>query len=198
VLCDLAASGVCDIVCKFNTRQFYGLIDNKPGDQGYYRQPVWFAWKLLQDAAQLRPGARMLACEVSGPRDSAAAHVGGKDTPWVRAYAVAAADGPRLIVVNRSLEPQLAEVQISDLAAQPGPVPVRRYRYDESRVARFIGRKPGTRQEGRFEGVPDDAANERCLAAVDTLEASVTGRTLSLPSLQLPAVSMTVLVPELR
>jgi hypothetical protein len=198
VLCDLAASGACDVACKFNTRQFYGLIDNKPGGGGgYFRQPVWFAWKLLQDVAQLRAGATLLACAVSGPTDSAAAHVGGKDTPWVRAYAVRTAAGPRLILINRSLEPQGVDVQIAGLGSPPGAVPVQRYRYDEGRVGRFIGRQPGTTPEGQFEGGADDTANQRCLEILDTLAARAAGGTLSLADLQCPPVSITVLVPVL-
>lgn len=199
VLCDLAASAACDIACKFNTRQFYGLIDNKPGNGGYFRQPVWFAWKLLQDVALLRPGATLLASAVAGPLDSAAAHVKGKDTPWLRAYAVAAAAGPRLILINRSQESQAADVLIAGLTAPTaGPVVVRRYRYDQSRVARFIGRQPGTTAEGQFEGAPEDAANARCLEVLDTLSAHVDGQTLSLADLDCPPLSLTVLVPEVR
>ena len=194
VLCDLAASGACDIACKFNTRSFYGLIENKPGDKGFYRMPVWFAWKLLQDVARLVPGNRVTACEVTGPRDSAATHGGDRDVPWLQAYAVTAADGPRLIVINRSLEPQTADVQVR-LSGPAGQRQIRRYRYDESRVAPFIGRKPGAKEEGRFEGVPDDAANERCLQLLDKVPVRVTGGTLSLTDLQCPPISITVLVP---
>ena len=194
VLCDLAASGACDIACKFNTRDFYGLIENKPDDKGYFRMPVWFAWKLLQDVGQLRPGNSVTACEVTGPKDSAVAHGGEKDTPWVSAYSVATADGPRLIVINRSLESQTADVEVR-VGGPGGTRQVRRYRFDQSRVAPFIGPKPGSKQEGGFEGVPDDSANERCLQVLDTLPARVTGGTLAIAELQCPAVSITVLVP---
>jgi hypothetical protein len=178
VLCHLAACGALDIACKFNTRQFYGLIDNK-ADKGYYRQPVWFAWKLLRDVAGLRPGARMLAVSVAGPLDNAKAHVDGKDTPWVEAYAVKGERGPRLILINRSLEAQTVSVRLAGK--------MQRYVFDQDHVARFIGRKPGTKDEGRFEGYPGDEPNLRCLKAVGEVAGS---------QIQLPAVSMTVLTAE--
>jgi hypothetical protein len=194
VLCDLAASGACDIACKFNTRDFYGLIENKPGDKGYFRMPVWFAWKLLQDVGRLRPGNTMLACEVSGPTDGAAAHVGGKDTPWVQAFAVrdTGIAIPRIILINRSSEEQIARVRLSGVPAG-GDWQLTRYLYDQNRVAPFIGRKPGTKDEGRFEGVPDDSLNERCLQSAGHVFAHREGTTATLPELKLPPVSITVL-----
>ena len=39
VLCHLAESGCLDIACKFNTRSYYGLIENGPG-RSFYRLPV--------------------------------------------------------------------------------------------------------------------------------------------------------------
>lgn len=190
-LCHLAASGCADIVCKFNTRQFYGLVDNAP-DGGYLRQPVWFAWKLLRDVAGMKPGAELLAASCSGPCDSAAAHVGGEDTPWVEAFAVRAGGRITIVLINRSLESQRAEIEVAGspawARARSGP----RYVFDEHRVARFIGRKPGTTGEGAFEGLPGDAPSEWCLQPLtgqDGWAKEASGRL----SVRCPAVSMTVL-----
>jgi len=186
VLCNLAACGCLDIACKFNTRQYYGLIDNAP-DGGYFRQPVWFAWKLLQEVAGLLPGASLLSTEVSGPTDRAEQHLKGQSTPWVEAYAVKGADGPRLVLINRSLDP--LNVHLSLAAAHPGPR-LCRYLYSEERLARFIGPAPGSRTEGAFEGAPDDAPNLQVLSPLDDL--AVTDGNASLTC---PPVSITVLKP---
>lgn len=186
VLCNLAACEALDISCKFNTRQYYGLIDNAP-DGGFFRQPVWFAWKLLQDVAGLVPGASLLTTEVSGPTDQAEQHLKRQSTPWVEAYAVKAADGLRLVLINRSLDPQ--GVQLSLAAAQAGPR-LRRYLYSEERLARFIGPAPGSKTEGAFQGAPDDSANLQVLSPLDELVLS-DGRA----GLTCPPVSITILRP---
>lgn len=179
-LCSMAQSGCLDAAYKFNTRQFFGLIDNSR-DGGYFRQPVWFAWKMLQDIGGLVPGAQLLRTSVAGPHDQAQEHVDGVDSPWVMATAVRAAGGMRLILINRSLEPRSVEAHLPG-GAMPGKWT--RYLYSEDRLARFIGREPGSTTEGAFEGAPDDSLNARCLLPVDTLSAL---------RLQLPATSITIL-----
>ncbi|NPV45840.1 MAG: hypothetical protein HPY69_02680 [Armatimonadetes bacterium] len=190
VLCHLAASGAADIVCKFNTRQFYGLVDNAPGG-GFYRQPVWFAWKLLRDMAGVRPGAAMLVTSVSGPRDSAAAHVGGEDSPWIEAFAVRRPDGPAVILINRSLDRQDVEVSVNGSPQWDHAVGGLRYLFASHRVARFIGRQPGTAGEGAFEGVPDDALSARCLQPLRWQRDSRGSLRV-----RCPAVSLTILTPR--
>lgn len=190
VLCHLAASGAADIVCKFSTRQFYGLVDNAPGG-GFYRQPVWFAWKLLRDAAGLRPGAIMLATEVTGPRDSAASHVGGEDSPWIEAFAVNHPQGPAVILINRSLHPQEVDLSVEGSPQWRRAEGGLRYLFAEDRVARFIGRQPGTTGEGTFEGVPDDSLSARCLQPL-RWHSGGEGPV----RVHCPAVSLTILLPQ--
>lgn len=192
VLCHLAASGCLDIALKFNARQYYGLIDNGPG-QRYFRQPVWFAWRLLQERAGLKPGAPLLATTVDGPRDNAAAHVDGQDTPWVEAFAVGPAARPRLVLINRSFTPQTVRLRLSGTPARRTTWRAERYRFSEERVARFIGRKPGTRTEGAFAGAPDDSASARCLRRLDQVTARREGSTYRLEGLHCPPISITVL-----
>jgi hypothetical protein len=192
VLCDLAAGGDLDIACKFCTRQYYGLTDNAPGG-GFYRQPIWFAWKLLQQEGGLVPGATMLQTSVQGPTDDAAAHLGGTDTSWVSAYAIGPAAAPRLILINRSRQAQPTRVALHDLPAA-GTLTLRRYVYDASRTARFIGPAPGTTGEGAFEGVPDDSANLRCLEPTEAFSVEVSAGSATLPDLRLPPLSLTVIV----
>ncbi|MBI3920197.1 MAG: hypothetical protein HY318_02170, partial [Armatimonadetes bacterium] len=193
VLCHLAASGCLDIACKFNTRQFYGLIDNAP-DGGFYRQPVWFAWKLLQDVAGMKPGARLVYAEARGPRDKAKEHVGGADTPWVEAFAVRSKGSLRLILINRSLEAQEAAVQITTLRTGNRSSSFIRYVFAQDRVARFIGRKAGTKGEGSFEGAQPDDLSNGCLLPSSELTARKEGNVLRLPDLTCPPISITILV----
>jgi hypothetical protein len=194
VLCSLAASGNLDIVCKFTTRSFYGLTENAPGG-GFYRQPIWFAWKLLQQEGGLVPGARMLRSTVQGPLDNAAAHLQGTDSPWVSAYAVGPATAPRIILINRSRQAQPTRVSVRGLGGD-APLQFRRYLYDATRTARFIGPAPGSATEGTFEGVPDDSANLRSLEPTEVFSVPVTAGSASLPALSLPPLSLTVLAPE--
>lgn len=192
VLCHLAASGCADIVCKFNTRQFYGLVDNAPGG-GFFRQPVWFAWKLLRDVAGLKPGAAMLAATAEGPCDSAAAHVGGQDTTWVEAFAIGGESAPTIVLINRSLQSQTAQVWVAGSApwgvARRGP----RYVFEERRVARFIGRKPGTSGEGAFTGLPGDEPSALCLQPLEENGDWYRDMRTGCINVRCPAVSLTVL-----
>ena len=189
VLCNLAACGGVDIALKFNTRQYYGLVDNAPED-GYFRQPVWFAWKLLQTAGGLVPGARMLETKVDGPTDSAAEHLKGRDTPWVEAYAVHDPRGVRVVLVNRSQDEQRVELALPDWRHD---LLYRRYLYSKERLAPFIGPRPGDKGEGRFQGAPDDSFNEQVLLPVDEIVLSAVSTEVTCPP-----VSITVLRPAPR
>ena len=188
VLCGMAQSGCLEAAYKFTTRDFYGLIENRR-EGGYFREPVWFAWKMLQEIGGLVPGAQVVQTSVEGPCDQAKAHVDGVDSPWVMATAVRSAGSLRLILINRSLEPQRVVLRL------PGPAAtarLTRYLYSEERLARFIGRQPGASAEGAFEGAPDDSLNARCLQPLATLSPVHEATGVSL-TLQLPQTSMTIL-----
>ncbi|MBI2300071.1 MAG: hypothetical protein HYU66_14200 [Armatimonadetes bacterium] len=191
-LCHLAASGCLDIACLFTTRSYYGVIENAP-EHGYHRQPAWFAWRLLRETAGLKPGAPLLATTVDGPRDSAAAHVQGTDTPWLEAFAVDGAAGLRLSLINRCLEGQRATVAVGGLPADRPVGAVRRYELSQGRVARFIGRRPGSAAEGAFEGAPDDSASARCLEPLPGPLAARDGDVVSLEPVDCPPLSLTIL-----
>ncbi len=190
VLCDVAVSGCADAMFKFNARDYYGLIENGK-DGGFFRLPVWFAWKLLRDAGGLVPGAKMLATYVDGPTDAAATHLdGGVDNPWVGAYAVNGPRGMSLILLNRSQQEQTVEAELRGLPA--GERKGKRYLYAEDRVARFIGRKPGTPNDGAFEGAPDDSRSAVCLEPVGDMTATSAGGALRVPTMTLPPLSLTI------
>ena len=181
VLCNLASGGKADIVCKFNTRSYYGLIENGT-DKNYFRQPVWFAWKLLQQRAGLNPGAKMISTSVKLTTG----------TPHVEAYGVRNEGELRVILINKSFNPCKASLLISNL--NKGKWKITRYLYDERRTAKFIGRKPGTSVEGTFEGAPaDDSRNALSLKPVDSFLKQCAGRKLILPDVTCPPVSITVL-----
>jgi hypothetical protein len=192
VLCHLAASGVLQAACKFNTRQYYGLVDNAPGG-GFYRQPVWFAWKLLREVAGLRPGAAMLAASSTGPSDAAARHVAGQDSPWVEAFAIRAESGPTVVLINRSLVSQAAEVRVTGSAQWRAARRGQRHVFAERRVAQFIGRKPGTSGEGAFTGLPGDTPSARCLEPVGGAAGWWQDPRTGHIQVRCPAVSVTVL-----
>ena len=184
VLCSLAANGKADIVCKFNTRSYYGLIENGV-DKNYFRQPVWFAWKLLQQRAGLIPGAKMFSTNV---QSSTNAH-------QMEAYTVGNKGKLRVILINKSFESCKTNLLISNMIK--GKWKITRYIYDADRTAKFIGRKPGSSTEGTFEGAPaDDSKNATSLKPVDTFTARCDGSRLTLPDITCPPVSISVLVLE--
>ena len=103
---------------KFNTRQYYGIIDHSPGDESYMRVPVWYALRMLSELAGVRPGARLCATTVTGPLDEAAAHVVGVDSPWIECTATGGTDGFSLVVINRGMAEETADIAISGLSAR--------------------------------------------------------------------------------
>ena len=185
-LCHLARSGCCDMALKFNTRQYYGLVDHDAAG-AYMRVPVWHAVKLLSDVAGLRPGASLLQATAQGAPDSAAAHVGGEDSPWLECFAVKSEQGYAVVLLNRGPEPETADVAVHGLA--DGPYEVARYLFDAARNQRFIGRPATQEADGHFE--PE--AQAKCLEAVDTTRLEAVRGSLVLPALACPAVSLTVL-----
>jgi hypothetical protein len=184
VLCNLAAQGKADVVCKFNARNYYGLIDNGL-EKTYYRQPVWFAWKLLQQRAGMKRGATMISARVEATSGPAEAEV----------FAVGDAGRPRVILINKSFSSCTAESSVLNLTS--GAWVVTRYLYDHSRTARFIGRKPGSAAEGTFEGAPAaDSKNAVSLLSADSFTVHADGGALRLPVVTCPPLSITVLAFE--
>lgn len=160
VLCNLASTGHPDIVCKFNTRNYYGLIENDSA-KGYYRQPVWFAWKLLRDAARLLPRERMV--QVVGTQ-SPEARVGHP----VEVYAVGRPGDLRLIVLNKTFDEQSVRINLRGLPIETNKTI--QYLFDRSTTAPFIGRKSDSKQEGAFQGAPDDSINLKALKPVREIQ----------------------------
>lgn len=178
VLCNIASAGVAADAAKFNTRNYYGLAEMAPGDRAY-RYPVWFALKLLRDEGGLTRGRSMLATEVRG--DSG-----------LEAFATGGADGPRIILINKSREPQRADLRAEGLAQ--GNWNAVRFLFDQTRVAAFLGRRPGEQRDGQFEGAPeDDSKSLRCLEPVETLPCAWSEGQLRIAGVPLPPVSVTVL-----
>lgn len=193
----MAASGVVDIAFKYNTRQYFGILNNAVSSGEYYRPPLWFAMRLLQGPGGLTPGAVLRATEVSGPTDQAVAHLETEaNAPWVSAFALGGGEDLRVILVNRSFETRPVALRIEGLKAGNGAGVeswvAGRYVFSEDRVARFIGRQPGTNGEGDFEAAPDDSANFKSLERVDRLPLALGEAGASL-ALECPAISITVL-----
>jgi hypothetical protein len=180
VLCHLASAGGAAEAAKFNTRNYYGIQELAPPDKAY-RYPVWFTFQLLQEQGGLRAGRPMVAAAAMG---------GG--APLVEAFATGGPEDLRVIVINKSFHPQAAEVVVSGLA--PGDWKATRYRFDQSRVAQFMGRKPGEQADGVFEGAPeDDSKSARCLEPLGTLECREAQGTQRIADLECPPISFTVL-----
>jgi len=185
-LCHLMRSGACDLALKFNTRQYYGLIDHDASG-AYIRTPAWYAVKLLAEVAGLRPGAPILQATVDGPLDNATAHKVGESSPWLECFATKDGDHLALVLINRGLEAEAADVTIAGLT--DGPRDVTRYLFDADRNQRFIGRPATDEKDGHFE--PETQA--RCLAPLGTLPTRTTAGKLELTGLTCPALSLTVL-----
>ena len=192
-LCSMAASGAIDIAFKYNTRQYFGILNNAVGSGQYYRPPLWFAMRLLQTEGGLVPGAVMRTTETSGPADRAMAHLeAGHDAPWVSAFAVGGGEDLRVILVNRSFESRPVALSIAGMDAGAGAWSAGRTLFSEDRVAQFIGPKPGSKVEGDFESAPDDSTGFKSLEQVESLPLVAEDGRLGL-SVECPAISVTVL-----
>lgn len=179
VLCNLAANGNGDAAFKFNTRNFYGLIENGEG-KNFYRQPIWFAWKLLQEKGGLKSGASLVKTKADNP------------SALVESYAVKAGNGTNIILINKSWDQVSRDVMITGL--RNGSYKVTRYVFDRTRTANFIGRKPGTSEEGRFEGAPvGDAKNLKTLVPIESIRGICRDNRLLLSSINLSPISITVM-----
>lgn len=184
-LCNLMKSGACDIAMKYNTRQYYGLIDHGPDDE-YMRTPVWYAMYMLSEVAGLKAGAELVASSVEGPTDSAKEHVGGEDSPWLECTARADEAGFALVLTNRGPESEAAEVSIRRIP--DGEYEATWYRFDASRCQRFIGRPAAQEQDGRFES----ESVSLCLEPTERTRLAAEGGALEL-SVECPGTSITVL-----
>lgn len=178
MLCHVAATGTGADVFKFNTRDFYGLIEVVPPDRAY-RYPVWFAMKLLRDAGGLSAGRQMLQAAAAG-------------APMVEAFATGDRQGLSLIVINKSFSPQAADISVSGLSGDYWEATS--YLFDQSRVASFQGKKPADKGGGTFQGYPDDdSPSAQSLKPVASPTCSVQdGRTV-FTNVQCPPVSVVVI-----
>jgi len=180
MLCNVASTGTGADVFKFNTRDFYGIQEVVPPDRAY-RFPVWFAMKLLQEAGGLSAGRQMLG--VSENQGSA---------PTVEAFATGDPDDLRIIVINKSFDPQTADIAVSGLHG--GSWEATSYLFDKTRVAPFLGKKPGDKKDGAFQGFPDDdSMSEQSLKPVATLPCSNQNGNAFLPGVKCPPVSIVIL-----
>ncbi len=170
VVLGLASSGQCEAALKFTTRNYYGIVENKD-DSTYFPTPLWFAWRLLQQEGGLVPGARVVAGAVTGPLDTAAERVEGINSPWVQVWGITEESGQRLVVLNRSLDSQPVTVRLTGLSE--GQWKVTRFVYDQARTAPFIGRKPGTTNDGQFQW-QGEGDSGKCLEQVDELPMKLT------------------------
>lgn len=180
VLCRIAATGNGAGAMKFNTRNYYGLAEMAAGDCAY-RYPVWFAMKLLRDQGGVRVGRVMVQAKASaGTPDS------------LEAYATRGSGSLGVVLVNKSRQPQNTGLRLVGIA--PGRWSVRRFLFDETRVARMRGRKPGDRADGTFEGDPDDdSVSTKCLLPVATSTVAAGRAGYRWPAMTLPPTSVTVL-----
>lgn len=180
VLGHIASTGTEADVFKFNTRNFYGIQEVVPPNRAY-RYPVWFAMKLLRDAGGLRAGRQMLG---------ASAKEGG--APLVEAYATGGPADLRIIVINKSFDPQTADITASGLA--PDSWAADYYLFDKTRTAQFMGKKPNDQHDGTFQGYPDDdAISQQSLNPVETLPCSIRDKNALFFNVKCPPVSLVIL-----
>jgi len=178
VLGNIASAGVGAGAAKFCTRNYYGLAEMAPGDRAY-RYPVWFALRLLEEQGGLHAGRGMVSADVSGGT-------------CVECFATGGPEDLRVVLVNKAFGPQRIKLTVSGLS--PGGWEATRYVFDETRVARWLGRRPGAEADGEFEGAPSDGSKSaQCLVPVDTLRCTSTGGAAELTCPELPALSFTVL-----
>ncbi len=179
VLCNMAAYGKADVFCKFNTRNYYGLIENGK-NKNFYRTPVWFAWKLLQDKAGLNSGAEMVK-STSDNSGTVLEH-----------YAVKADDGVNLIFINKSQSAFMVDAFVSGL--NDCSHSAEKYIFNQERTAAFIGRKPGSKLEGQFEGAPyTDIKNNMSLKPIADVKTSSYDGKLLLSDIECPKISVVVI-----
>ena len=152
-VCSLAGT---DIMIKFNTRAFYGLVDNDSSYfNEYYRTPVWYSFKLLQDKLGLTGNAVISEMDVEGPIDDVTEY----KKPWVFVCTVKKDGKTNLLILNRGAFPAKVNLSAQNLSAQTN---FTRYYYGEQTTADYIGntRPSGTEYDGVFEGGVKDGWSE--------------------------------------
>jgi hypothetical protein len=178
VLGHIASVGVAADAAKFLTRNYYGLAEMAPDDRAY-RYPVWFALKLLGEQGGLQAGRQMLTASVAGATS-------------LEAFATGGPDDLRVILINKAFAPQTADISIGGLS--PGQWQATCYLFDRTRVAQFLGRKPGEQADGAFEGAPsDDSLSARCLQPLPPLPCTPGGDRQQIAGVPCPPLSLTVL-----
>ena len=176
VLTNMAKNGKADAMFKFNTRNYYGIIDNA-GDDDFLRLPIWFAWKLLQDKAKLVKGVEILKTSDENVPET------------LEITAVKSGEKLNLIVINKSFKDENADIYIYNGNLKN----TTKYLFNEDRTASFIGRKPGASEEGKFEFFPNDNKNLLCLEPVEIIKTEENKKNTFLNNMHLPAMSITVL-----
>jgi hypothetical protein len=180
VLCHVASAGTQADVFKFNTRNFYGIQEVVPPNRAY-RYPVWFAMKLLKEAGGVSAGRQMLRATVKE---------GG--APMVETFATGTPDDLRIIVINKSFDPQTVNITASGLADKTWKAT--QYLYDKTRVAPFIGANPADKKDGVFQGFPDDdSISEQSLHPIGNSSCESRNGNAFFPAVQCPPLSFVVL-----
>mgnify|MGYP005757890187 CR=1 FL=1 len=171
-----AACSPVDFMFRFTTRAYYGLLDHDyTANEVYYRTPVYFSLRLLQEAAYLTRGAGVYpgAC-MEGPRDNAAYIVGlSENLPYISAVGVEKGGKRAVIVFNRSSHALNVSLTLGGITASTA----RRYVFSKHTTALFIGRGEGMNWDGIFQGATDDTVYNTCMEPVDTV--SLTDNTYS-------------------
>ena len=141
-----------DMLIKFNTRQYYGIVDHDydNGSQ-YYRTPLWHSLKLLQEKLGLTGDAEIMDVSVEGPIDT----VSGYEQPWIFSCAVRKDGKTSILVINRSDIPLNTKLNLKNIKTG---TTFNRYIYSDKTTAAFIGnRRPnGNEYDGIFEGGIND------------------------------------------
>lgn len=141
-----------DILMKFNTRQYYGIVDHDYANGGqYYRTPLWHSLKLLQEKLGLTGDAKIIDVNVDGPVDT----LSGYEQPWIFSCAVKKDGKTNILIINRSDIPLNAKINLKNVKTG---TTFNRYIYSDKTTAAFIGnRRPyGNEYDGIFEGGIDD------------------------------------------
>ena len=111
----------------------------------------------------------------------------------VEAFATGDPGDLRIIVINKSFDPQTADITVSGL--NPGAWESTSYLFDKTRVAQFQGAKPGdAKHGGTFQGYPnDDSISEQSLKPLATLPCSNQNGNALLSAVKCPPLSLVVL-----
>lgn len=141
-----------DLLMKFNTRSYYGIVDNDCANQNvYYRTPLWYSFKLLQEKLGLTSSSEIIPLNVTGPKDTDT----GYSEPWIFACGVKKNGRTNILVINRGTNPSNVMITLKNM---DGKKSFTRFVYGENTTAQYIGnrRTTGKEYDGIFEGGMDD------------------------------------------